>query len=249
MNYLLIALIVISGTCIQAQDIKAIYRVKTTVSLKQADINNSVILDYEGFLYKSEGKHIYFQKPLFLNKYPTGNLVFEQTGQVYLYPLWLDSIQRISYNNTDSLIFRTRNDMSGENAKNDYYVRRFELGVHEWKLLPETKEINGLFCQRAKYFDPVSNELMWDVWFCPNIEINYGPGGIRDLPGMVVEASNLITKESYYLESYNNSDSIPNNVFWPDEFNNAVFIKLKPLRKYISKEKTDSQKRLEIMNQ
>lgn len=139
--------------------------------------------------------------------------------------------------------------MSGENAKNDYYVRKFELGVQEWKLLPETKVINGLFCQRANFFHPISNKLIWDVWFCPSIQVNFGPGGIRDIPGLVVEALDLGNRETYLLESYTTDISVPKSVFWLEEFNNAVFIKLKPMQKIINKQKTDSQKRLEIMNQ
>jgi GLPGLI family protein len=233
-----------------SQNIEAHYKVVFPLNISQQETKANIVhLRYEGYLYRSGGKHIYFQKPLYLSEYPTGEILVTGRAGYSVFPLWTDTLQRIAYNNIDSLIFRTRDDITGSSSANEYYLRYFEPGISDWQLLSETKNINGLECQHAKQYNGADSSLLWDVWFYPDISINFGPSDIRDIPGLVVDARNVQSGEVFTLETYMLNTKIPDNIFWPAEFSHAVFTKLKPLQKYQNKGKNAAQKRLDIINQ
>jgi len=235
---------------LNSQTLEAHYKVQQSLNISfDPTRSKTLTLEYDGFLYRSGGRYIYFQKPLYLDKYPSGEII-ESFSNVYnIYPLEMDTIQRIRYNNTDSMILRERLDATSEDLK-QFIVRGFEWGSFEWKLLPETKMINGLLCQRAQQYNRGNpKEQIWDVWFCPDIMMNFGPLNIRDIPGLVVEAENLTIPESYVLQSYNANIPIPDSIFWPKEFDNAKFKQLTVLKANSNTEKTKNQKKAEIINQ
>lgn len=248
-NFLLAIQLFCSST--MAQNLEAKYQVLQTINATPTEPKATyVTLEYEGFLYKSGSKNIYFQKPLYLKKYPGGGITINLKPGVYAqYTLIQDSIQRISYNDLDSLIFRMSSESSPPISPRDFYVRNFELGVHEWEILPETRKIDGLICQRAKYYrDALKKDLAWDVWFCPEIDVNFGPTFIRDIPGLVVEADLIGLNEKYKLVSYNTTKQIDRTLFWPKEFASISFKNLPPLKKSVPNPiKSKNQKRAEII--
>jgi GLPGLI family protein len=233
-----------------SQTLEAHYNVKFTVNIptdnKKPEILN---LDYEGLLFQSQARFIYFQKPLYLEKYSLGYYKTINNNRFPLYPVFMDSIQRLLLVKIDSLNIRMKLDMD-KSTKPGYIFYNFDLGADEWKFFNEVKEINGLKCQHAvMYAGYDSSKIDYDVWFCPEININFGPGGIRDLPGLVVEGMNYFTNETYTLTSYQINKPIPDSIFWPKEFANAKFTIIPPVRKATHKAKQATDKRIDIIKQ
>ncbi len=232
------------------QTLEAHYDVKFTMNMQTGNNKTEAYnFDYEGYLYQSKSKTIYFQKPLYLAKYPTGKIIKVINDNYIVFPLWIDSLQRLELNDIDSLICWDRADGAG-NEEKMCYKRHVDFGIREWKFFDEIKEINGLKCQHAKlysYDNPA--EVITDAWFCQDININFGPGGIRDLPGLVVEATNYYMNETYTLKSYKLNPILSDDIFWPKEFVTAKFVIQKPLRASAKKQKTTVDKRDEIMKQ
>lgn len=221
------------------QNFQAQYAITQNIDMPLQDNKVfSTTLKYEGFLFKNRGRHIFYLKPLYLTEHQSGVIVRNDKPGSYLsYSLVMDSIQQISYNDTDSLIFRSSFEYVSSGVIRDYSVSKFELGIHEWELQNEKKEINGLVCQRAKlYRDRAKTELIWDIWFCPEININFGPLITRDLPGIMVEGQFFGGGNSFLceLQSYSTPDKINNDVFWPEVFSKAKFEELPPLKRRVS---------------
>jgi GLPGLI family protein len=249
-RYLIIVLFICHVTPTNSQTIEAHYKVILTVDLSVPPKKNVFNFDYEGFLYNSGAKTIYFQKPLCLQNYPTGEIRKNDNNNYMIFPLCTDSLQRLELNDIDSLTWWYKLDGTG-NFEKKYYKCHFDLGVRQWIFLDEVKEINGLQCQHAKLYNNYKpDEIISDVWFYPHININFGPAGIRDLPGSVVEATNYYMHETYSLTSYSVNATVPNTVFWPKEFNIAMFTISNPLRKKITGSISPSiDKRADIIKQ
>ncbi|MFA6128759.1 MAG: GLPGLI family protein [Bacteroidales bacterium] len=60
-----------------------------------------------------------------------------------------------------------------------------ELGVSDWKLTGNTKDILGYTCQEAIRQPNDSTKIV--AWFTPTIPIASGPGEYLNLPGLVLE--------------------------------------------------------------
>jgi GLPGLI family protein len=54
-----------------------------------------------------------------------------------------------------------------------------------WKLAGESKEILGMYCQRAYFLD--KDEKYVEAWFTPEIPLSIGPDKYRGLPGAILE--------------------------------------------------------------
>ncbi len=237
------------------QDFKAIYKVEQEINMPTPDGKQfSLSLPYEGVLAKAGANHIYFQKPLYLDKYPNGIATqSDKAGSFFQMELVMDTIQQISYNNTDSLTFRMSMESASSSIYRSYSSRKFEMGVHQWVLVNETKNIDGLHCQRAKlYRDVEQKELIWEIWFCPEIDIQFGPLYTRDLPGLLVEGTFFGGSISTVVKliSYD-SEKLDQSIFWPPPFSNAKFSELPALKKphHSTAPKTKDQKKAEIVNQ
>jgi GLPGLI family protein len=238
-----------------AQNITAQYAVTITRTIQTGDQSNRALaLDYRGYLYMAGPKNIYFQRPLYLTKYPTGQIVFNEKNNYTINDLPMDTLQLLGSMNSDSMLLRTRDDGIGlEPQKREFTMRRFEMGTSNWTILPEVKIINGLQCQHAfLYGQSAAGDKItyWDVWFCPEIPIQYGPVHILGLPGLVVEASSETALVNIKLLSYTLNANIPDTVFWPQEFVGATFKELPPYKKRATDgKKTKDDKRQEIINQ
>lgn len=209
-------------TC-RTQDLEAKYKVSRVIF--NTDINGNrkkiATLQYDGFLYQKKNRTIYYQKPLYLNDYPKGNVdIVVNAHYTMLITLPMDTLQHIYYMDFDSLNTISRVELSGLNSKEWNIKQHLSKGSMRWQLLPDTKEINGLKCQKATFTAPGAG-LQWEVWFCPNINALAGPFTIRDLPGLVVEAYSPVFDETYILENYNTNISLSDGTFWPDVFNES----------------------------
>jgi GLPGLI family protein len=252
-KYVIILLLLIGNKPIYAQTLEARYAVSYKMNVPTDNKNPEIVnFNYDGFLYKSGSKTIYFQKPLYLKDYPSGYYKTVFNNLIPTMPVFIDTMQMVYYNNTDSL--RSIVKVCGMNVCEPVYnTRTFELGAWEWKLLNELKEINGLKCQRAQLirtnYATKEEEVYHDVWFCPDININFGPGEIRDIPGLVVEAISYKNNHTYTLTSYSINQSIPNSVFWPDEFKTAKFLTMPALKKIANAKNPNNNGRADIMKQ
>lgn len=217
-----------------AQSLIANYQVTRAFSLSRGTSNdaNELELSFEGALYTKGNKTISFCRPLYLNEYPTGTVDSDVPGQgIVTTYLFMDSIQALNYVNLDSMIWRSRNDRSGSNRPRTNILREFETGSQKWHLLAETKVISGLSCQKAVvYRNGNSGEIVYEIWFCPNIDQLVGPRGLRDVPGLVVELTVVPFKEHWSLQSYVENAPVNDQLFWPKEFDQP-FRKMAKLRR------------------
>lgn len=236
--------------CCKSQYAEARYRViqqipYTDPTGKQTDLP----FEYTGLLYKNGNQYISFKKPLYLHKYPSGRIDFvyseRHTSSV---SIMMDTVQSLHYIHFDSLVWRYRNDRSGQNNVNFNYVRKFETDAKQWEILPETKEINGLKCQKA-ILKTLDGRLVHEVWFCPDIPMLAGPLAIFNLPGLVVDMKSLLSNERWVLENFTADAVIPAGMFWPGEFNQP-FRELTTLKRPVSTPQTTKLEKIkEILDQ
>jgi GLPGLI family protein len=235
-------------TMAHAQNISAQYAVKFNKIIQTSEQNTKTIaLDYTGYLYMAGPKNIYFQKPLYLSQYPTGQIVYNVNNNYFMNYLPIDTIQMLGSMNTDSLIIRHRLDGS---VSGDPVPQKKEFTV---RILPEAKIINGLQCQHAFLYGKSATGAKltyWDVWFCPEIPAQYGPFHILGLPGLVVEATSETASVNIKLITYTLNTAIPDAVFWPREFVGASFTELPPYKKRATDgKKTKDAVKADIINQ
>ena len=250
-QFLYIVIFVLLRCTASSQIFEAKYAVKQSLSLS---FENTVIpyeLNFEGFTYYSGNKFIYYQKPLFLKEYPEGEKVFKSpTNNYAIGNIGIDTIQRITYRNLDSLMAYIKVGSANDNTQ--FYTKYFfEIGARVFKLLPDIKIINGLHCQHASLYDSNdTSKVMVDIWFCSDIEINFGPADISDVPGLIVYANYYNTFEVFQLTSYKYNPDVTDSIFWPSEFSYANFTTSATVKKYQGKKKkTKDQLKAEIMKQ
>lgn len=206
-------------------------------------------LDLEGFLYQKNGRYISFKKPLYLEKYPLGRIDIKiSDNNISSISLYMDSLQTISYIDTDSLVLRNRNDNSGTGNTHFNFFRKFEPGIQQWNLSADSKEMNGLKCQKAQLFS-AAGTLVYEAWFCPDIPMGAGPMNTCDLPGLIVEMKCLPFNEYWVLEKYTRGAVFDDSVFWPAEFNQP-FKEQRPVKRPDkAEEPSKKEKRMDILNQ
>lgn len=209
-----------------AQNISARYAVVETIngSGNNSLYKQSIQLNYDGFFYRSGGTYISYLKPLYLGKYPQGFVSLNSessTGalNVSSYMLTMDTLQHINYISMDSLIIRSRvNANSYKVNKLPNTCRSFEIDYQQWMILPETKTIQGLRCQRAKRVD-TSGKVYYDVWFCADLPTACNFNAIIGLPGLIVEGDCIPWNQHFSLVSYEWNSEVLASVLWPVEFN------------------------------
>ena len=206
-----------------AQTFQANYQVTRNMSLSAGapTAGKTLALAYDGLLYSKGNRTISFCRPLYLDEYPTGTVeVDNPEGGTVTNNLHMDSVQALAYVDLDSMIMRNRSDGSGRNLKRTNTTREFEWGIRKWHLLPDTKIISGLSCQKAVlYRSGGSGEIVYEIWFCPDIGQQAGPRGLTDLPGLVVELQVVPFDEHWSLQSYVFNTPLSDSLFWPNEFN------------------------------
>ena len=217
---------------IKAQTIEAHYVVKSLRQIPLANDNTKeIILEWEGLIFQSGVKTICYLVPQYLNQYPTGIINFTSAeGSTVSYMLSTDTIQMPELYNLDSLRLWKCNNLSSDGYK-QYSTRKFEQGKTKWKLLPETKIINGLQCQHASVFNGSTCSIVHDIWFYPDVAMEFGFLGIRDAPGLIVECSSPLANISYTLKYFKKGEEIVDATFLPAIFNKVKFEELPPILK------------------
>jgi GLPGLI family protein len=196
-----------------AQTLEAQYTVTRQYDMQIAgNKTKPVNIEFIGHFYRSKNHYIYFDTPNFLKIYPDGVIKVDN----YSMSVSADSIQSLSYHDLDSAVRIYRRDMPGKGKVN--FNIKDRIGRIKWKIdyLDETKEINGLLCQKANL--SISGYPQWVVWFAPSIPMDVGIVNIRELPGLVVEAEMIPTRTKYVLQKYVINGVIDEKVFHPVEF-------------------------------
>lgn len=89
----------------------------------------------------------------------------------------------------------------------DFYFITDHMGKMEWQLVNETKEIQGYTCYKAltKF-----RERKWEVWYSPEIPIQYGPWKFYNLPGLLFEATDETKRFAFRLKEIKTTDELKN---------------------------------------
>ncbi|WP_162618526.1 GLPGLI family protein [Pedobacter yulinensis] len=202
-----------------------------------------------GYLYRQNNQYIYFERPNYLETYPNGSVEI-QTGnnQQYSRALCMDTIQRLSFVDMDSLQRIYRPHIAAKHPLRVNYRQSFEADYFSWIMLPEVREINGLKCQKATM--SIRDNLQWIVWVATEVPMQAGVLGVIGIPGLIVEADCVPLKTRYVLQSYSVGTSIPQSVFKPAEFLEK-FDEMPALRKanLVPKGPSKIQRQAELSNQ
>ncbi|SCB71789.1 GLPGLI family protein [Chitinophaga costaii] len=218
MRYLLLltVLFVLHAPTANAQSLQAEYTVTFTIKmdLDGGDVHRESIT-LKGFLYRKGNRYIYFERPAYLNKYPDGAIsVSPNPYHTYSFSLNTDTIQSINYYDFDSLVYRRRVDQLSTLPNR---IQNFDPNYYQWVFLTDTKEINGLHCQKATL--TLHGIPQWELWFCPDIPMQAGVENIMGVPGLVVDAESIPDHRHYTLDSYDTNGVVQDSLFWPQEFN------------------------------
>jgi GLPGLI family protein len=204
------------------QGFHAKYKVTKEVQINQPNSFQPKIppLEFTGYLYHKNNLYISWLTPNYLDKYPQGRIELEMPVAegigFFGYSLNMDSMISIYYKAIDSNLIRLTNYTNASNSQKPYSYN-FEPGFTNWTILPESKIVQGLNCQRAQLIR--SGGIQWDVWFCSDIPIENGVSNIFNLPGLMVEGYSFGEKTSYSLIYYNMQETFDDAVFWPPLFN------------------------------
>ncbi|HRN79292.1 MAG TPA: GLPGLI family protein [Ferruginibacter sp.] len=202
-NYLIITFLLISKF-LYSQNIAATYAV---VINDPAGLN----LEYEGVYYFSKNKSASYLKPLYLEKFPEGYITKDGKNHA----LDMDSIQHYIVTNIDSGTIRINNRYIN-------FYHTYDEGFMIWEILPDTKNIDGLSCQKAQWRRKKNDKVLGEIWFATEIPVSAGLFTLQGLPGLLVEVHFYNFCKANLL-SYNTNVPIDENVFWPEVFNQKVF--------------------------
>jgi GLPGLI family protein len=168
-------------------------------------------LEYEGVYYFSNNKSASYLKPLYLEKHPEGYLTKDEKN----YVLNMEPIQYYVVSNIDSGTIRTNNH-------NFNFLYTFDKGFFIWEILPETKSIDGLSCQKAQWRRKKNDKVLGEIWFATEIPVSAGLFTLQGLPGLLVELDFYKFCKASLL-SYNTHETIDERVFWPEVFSQKEF--------------------------
>lgn len=229
---------------VKGQTLEAKYSVSKEI-LMDIDNKQTKIADIKstGLLYRDKNRYIYYEKPDYLQKYPEGVVTVPTKSGTASYALSSDTIQRLNFHDLDSLVRIYRPDIKV--MGNDPYNVIDKIGRVKFKIeyLDETKEINGLFCQKANL--SISGYSQWIVWFAPSIPVDVNVFNIINLPGLVVEAEMVPLKIKYLLQTYEIGKSIDERIFHPKELEDRY---QDPFGNKTNKKADKVNKQLELRN-
>ena len=231
---------------VPAQTMEVHYTVTTPKEMPLDDGKIKIyMLEYEGLIYQSGNKVINWLAPNYLMEYPTGQITMQTEAGYSVMTLNMDSIQNVNLYHTDSLQYWYFNHTSENLSLNQYFTIKYKPGDMNWKLLPETKTINGLLCHHAVKYNGDAITVLYDIWYYPDVAMGFGLMNLRDAPGLVVECTAPIHNMSYSLKYFKNGEPVNDAVFWPAIFNKVKFEDY-TRRKVISEK---DKKKSDIMNQ
>lgn len=234
---------------VKSQSIEATYQVSQDIfATLDGEKKKVATIESTGHLYRKDGRYIYFENPNYLDKFPGGMVKINVAAdQVHFVGLCEDSVQKINFKNMDSLMRYYRPHISGKGQSKVNYKQYFDADYFQWEMIPETKQIQGLKCQRAML--SINNSLQWIVWFTSAIPMQAGLMNIIGIPGLIVEAESVPMNTRYSLVSYTLDKEIPEKVFHPKEFEQPFELRPKPVKRTTTPEKSKIQKQAELTNQ
>lgn len=213
-------------------------------------------LEYEARIFSEGNKSFLYLRPLFLEEYPEGSIVVNYPGGISSYTFSTDSIFMPELINIDSQKVWACINYPGNAKLNEYFITDYNKknnSTNSWRVLSETRNINGIKCQRAKLFIQEQDGKLkesWDIWFNPQQHFPFYFFGIKNAPGFIVEATFIQNNMHFQLISLETAKNIPATTFWPPLYEDAKFKdysrKLSPVEK---RQKERNNKRLNIMAQ
>jgi GLPGLI family protein len=217
-----ISLLLAISTSAKLQIVHAIYTVNHGISVNRNDgsVQQLAQLNYIGHLYKKGERYISYDQPLFLEQYRTGVIDYDAgNGVLGTLTLCMDSLQALILVDYDSGIFRQKLDISAHDGPPKLLLYYFLPGGQTWQLDSAVRQIDGLTCQRATSRNEKTGKLYWTAWIATDIPFRAGPAGIRDVPGLVVEATSHVVNKTYKLQSYRTEAAVAPAALWPAYFN------------------------------
>jgi GLPGLI family protein len=203
---LILCICLISVTAV-GQNIIATYNIERNVTFN----GHVATLSLKGHYYKKGNNYIYWETPLYLLKYPKGEIeIADDDRSITIFRLNADTIQNLVYSDYDSLITR-----QGLSNQYENYITEFtfeENRSRPWIFETQTKVINGMKCQLAIDRD------QWRVWFCPDIPVKTNLIDLPGLPGLIIEADWLPVNEHFSLLTYDMPSSVDEKIFMPAIF-------------------------------
>jgi len=126
------------------------------------------------------------QKVEEIRKYDdNGNLVFIQSAGTV-------GVRTVFYSD-----FTNGKTVQWASVRGRPFIISDSLRTPEWRLLDETKEINGMKCQKAMA-SVYGRE--YEAWFSTDIPFPYGPWKLHGLPGLILEAHSTDGAIDFVLE-------------------------------------------------
>jgi GLPGLI family protein len=233
--FLAIFLLCYSGKILKSQTIEVHYDVKDVRQIPVGEgKTKEFILDFEGIIYQKGDSTIIFLKPMYLLDYPTGNISI-QTGEnsMSMMPLNMDTMQRISLYYANLEKYWSYNRQSKEQ-----FTVNIKQWPMQWKLIAETKEINGLQCKRAvTYNGGDTTNILYDIWYYSEVAMSFGLLDLKNAPGLIVQCFFPMMNISYTLKYLKKGEPINDAVFWPTAFNKVIFEDYSKPQKVSEKEK------------
>ncbi len=199
-----------------SQNLAATYSIQREFLNLPEDISIAP-LELTGVYYKKNNRVISFQKADYLTKYPESPIVIND----HLILIYTDSIQNLFAADLDSMILRNR--FSAMPGQYENCFRNFELNYRKWEISNDSALINGLWAKRAVQYRKNGSKSA-EIWFYEGIQMPVGICNLLNVPGLIVKAYFYGTHETYNLLSYSSGESIPDEVFWPDVFNEKFVI-------------------------
>lgn len=224
MRTILISFFLFGILSLNAQTLSATYKVTKDILNAGSENQNTSLppLEFTGNYFMQGKRVISYLTPDYLDRYPTGKIESTRNDgpnnySVNIIPLCTDSIIGVNYSDGDSLIWRYTSYVGGANMQRPSSFK-YEVGFKKWVVLNETKDINGLICQRAvSYME--GNQVEWDIWFYPDISVDRGFENTFGVPGLIVEGVCPPGKLTMKLLNYALGAAIPDSIFWPELFN------------------------------
>lgn len=179
-NKLLLFTILLSGFCF-AQVTKVTYRLEIPV-------DESIAADYSTEIKRREVKDVF--------KYIDFELLFDGKRAKFYSPMIIESDdmhlrEAAAYFDFGNPVYSIDGEQyffgpQGLGIEGQYLVK---TPFYKWQLHNETKTIAGYKCCKATYTWPGFSGTgpTHTAWYCPEIKGRYGPRGMGNLPGIILE--------------------------------------------------------------
>lgn len=204
-----------------------------TVSVQNVDNTGKITtygnLLYDSYFLKKNNKYLFYKIPQFLTQSEQFDFLKKADTQGFQYSFDQDSIQGLNFRDADSMY-----QIVHIKTSNGYQNNKFEFYKDEqkWEVLPETKKIDRFNCQKAILKD--DGDIVWEIWFAPEIPLEFGLANLYELPGLIVEAKLFYPLMEFKLVEYRANIEIKD-----DEIKPAL---LNPPYRILSKESLENSK-------